>query len=166
MVARGRDNGLYVNRFVFGLVRIHRSLGGVSHRRSGVSSPTPTGYSVFIRGADGAIYYCRIPNTGAPQSFVSARRRCVVRPGRRVDASGMHVIVRGNDNAIWHRTPTTPWASLGGGASADPVAVADAVGGDTHVLVRGNDGSIYQTMLSGGGWRSLMGGGTPVRAGV
>jgi hypothetical protein len=164
VVARGGDNAVYANRFVFG--------GSAFFALNGVTTANPVvvaddnGYSVFIRGADGAIHYSRIPNSGAPQSFVSLGGGASSDPVAAVDASGTHVIVRGNDNAIWHRTPTTPWTSLGGGASADPVAVTDAAGGDTHVLVRGNDGIIYRTMLSGGGWRSLMGGGTPVRAGV
>ncbi|HEY7107124.1 MAG TPA: hypothetical protein VH986_12020 [Acidimicrobiia bacterium] len=163
LVVRGSDNGVYLNRFVDGWTGFS-SLGGATTADPVVAADA-NGFSVFVRGNDGAIYHCRVPNTGSPGGWVSLGGGATSDPAAAADANGMHVVVRGNDNAIWHRTPTTPWSSLGGGASADPVAVADANGGDTHVIIRGMDARMYHGTLATGGWLPLFGNTAPVRAG-
>ena len=127
------------------------------------------GCSVFMRGADGAICYRRIPNAGAPRPWVSLGGGAVVRPGSPcVDGAGTP---RGRARQRQHGSgtarSTTDWVSLGGGASADPVVVADAGGGDTQ---RASPGATTRITIArrsrGGGWQSLVGSSAPVRAGV
>ena len=86
VVARPRQRACTLNRFVFG-GRASSPLGGAATANP-VCVADANGYSVFMRGADGAIHYSRIPNSGAPQSFVSLGGGATSDPVAAVDASG------------------------------------------------------------------------------
>jgi hypothetical protein len=60
----------------------------------------------------------------------------------------------GLDDAMWYRTGSTGWQSLGGAFIADPVAVV--FGGVTYVFGVGRDNAVWYRSLSSG-WISLGG---------
>jgi hypothetical protein len=70
-------------------------------------------------------------------------------------ATRADVFVRGNDNALWHRswngTSWAAWESLGGIISADPGAVSWAAN-RIDVFVRGTDNSLWHRISDGTTW--------------
>ncbi len=84
-------------------------------------------------------------------------------PDVAVGSGRVDVVVRGGDQAIWHRAHVagawTPWRSLGGRLASGPSVVATA-GGRLDVFARGTDGAVWQRTATGGAWgawRSLGG---------
>jgi hypothetical protein len=47
----------------------------------------------------------------------------------------LYMFARGTDNALWYRTPTVSWKSLGGILTSGPAAAT--VGNDVYIVVRG-----------------------------
>jgi hypothetical protein len=83
----------------------------------------------------------------------------------------VRVFARGWDNAVYtnHLAGSTwsGWASLGGQATADPVALGADDG--SSVFIRGTDGALWYNRLTDAGtsgWQSLSGYLSPVRAGL
>ena len=118
------------------------SLGAV-----GVGAPTatadPSGTAVFVRGADGALWWRRIlPSGTTPWSSLGGG--ILGDPVPVASSSGIDVFVRGLDSSVyWKRitgtvaspTPVGGYAALGG-LSTSPPAVA-TVGTTKYVFVRG-----------------------------
>lgn len=61
--------------------------------------------------------------------------------------------VRGVDNAIWHRTPTGSWESLGGLWKSGPAAVINQAAPNTFdVFAVGTDDGLYHNYWDGAAW--------------
>jgi subtilisin family serine protease len=151
--------------------------GNVTSNATAVSDTTGT--AVFVRGADGAIWWQRITASG-PSGWVSLGGFATSDPvavSTPSPSQGIDVFVRGGDGAIyWRRingtvatgVATTGYTSLGGLATSNPTAAVVPSGGPDLVFVRGADTAIYVQVVSGGPgtWRSLGGSATsdPVAA--
>lgn len=127
--------------------------------------------TVFVRGLGNTVWHrtalsgggygpwVAVPATGAttgPSTVMS-------------DASRLHMVLRGTDNAVWYNSavlqsdgtpgPWQGWQSLGGYATAAPT-IASLASNRLAVVTRGTDGAVWQRVWTGSswsGWASLNG---------
>jgi uncharacterized protein YkwD len=151
-----------------------RALGGgvlsMAPLYYGLSSSASRVY-VFAVGTDNAGWYQARQATATAwegwKSLGGVLRGAAV-PGV-IDASVPAVFGRGSDNAVWYRSLTgfgfnptnntgedafSPWTSLGGIVTGDPVVATNA-DGRAQVFVRGTDSAVYtnwQTARGSGAW--------------
>ncbi|HVK23150.1 MAG TPA: right-handed parallel beta-helix repeat-containing protein [Actinokineospora sp.] len=120
--------------------------------------------TVEVHGTDDQMYQKRYQGgvwssgftaSGGPNSGKFTGAPAVVMISGRTD-----VLVRGTDNALWHRRWTsagwTAWTSLGGVLTDSPAAATDSSGNIT-VMVHGTDGRIYQKTYQSGVWSGFSG---------
>jgi hypothetical protein len=119
--------------------------------------------TVFVRGLGNTVWHrtalsgggygpwVTIPATGAttgPSTVMS-------------DATHLHLVLRGTDNAVWYNSavlqsdgtpgPWQGWQSLGGYATAAPT-IASLASNRLAVVTRGTDGAVWQRVWTGSSW--------------
>ncbi|MEV0209341.1 glycoside hydrolase family 27 protein [Streptomyces sp. NPDC050788] len=153
---RGTDDRAYRRTYDHGHWGQWRSLGGELTDAPSVAFTDPTHWTLFARGADGAVVQ-RGPATGWTSLGLPGDRQTYGRPSAVVDSAGrVHVAVRTAADDIWTRTRDTSgqwseWSSLGGTVSGSPTLVAS---GDAVVLyARAADYTLWQQRYADGAWQ-------------
>ncbi|WP_051183574.1 glycoside hydrolase family 27 protein [Streptomyces sp. HGB0020] len=153
---RGTDDRAYRRSYDHGHWGQWQSLGGELTDAPSVAFTDPTHWTLFARGADGAVVQ-RGPATGWSSLGLPGDRQTYGRPSAVVDSTGrVHVAVRTAADDIWTRTQDasgqwSDWSSLGGTVSGSPTLVA---AGDTVVLyARAADYTLWQQRYADGAWQ-------------
>ncbi|MCI3245039.1 glycoside hydrolase family 27 protein [Streptomyces spinosisporus] len=153
---RGTDDRAYRRTYDHGHWGQWRSLGGELTDAPSVAFTDPAHWTLFARGADGAVVQ-RGPATDWSSLGLPGDRQTYGRPSAVVDSAGrVHVAVRTAADDIWTRTRDTSgqwsdWSSLGGTVSGSPTLVA---AGDTVVLyARAADYTLWQQRYTDGAWQ-------------
>ncbi|MFE7171443.1 glycoside hydrolase family 27 protein [Streptomyces sp. NPDC057616] len=153
---RGTDDRAYRRVSDHGRWGRWESLGGRLTDAPSVAFTDPAHWTLFARGADGAVVQ-RGPETGWSSLGLPGDRQTYGRPSAVVDATGrVHVAVRTAADDIWTRTRDASgqwsvWSSLGGTVSGSPTLVAT---GDTVVLyARAADYTLWQQRYADGAWQ-------------
>lgn len=153
---RGTDDRAYRRTYDHGHWGQWRSLGGELTDAPSVAFTDPAHWTLFARGADGAVVQ-RGPATDWSSLGLPGDRQTYGRPSAVVDSAGrVHVAVRTAADDIWTRTRDTSgqwsdWSSLGGTVSGSPTLVA---AGDTVVLyARAADYTLWQQRYADGAWQ-------------
>jgi alpha-galactosidase len=153
---RGTDDRAYRRAYDHGHWGQWQSLGGELTDAPSVAFTDPTHWTLFARGADGAVVQ-RGPATGWTSLGLPGDRQTYGRPSAVVDSRGrVHVAVRTAADDIWTRTRDasgqwSDWSSLGGTVSGSPTLVA---AGDSVVLyARAADYTLWQQRYADGAWQ-------------
>jgi len=153
---RGADDRAYRRVYTDGHWGRWQSLGGKSTDAPSVAFTDPTHWTLFARGADGAVVQ-RGPGTDWSSLGLPGDKQTYGRPSAVVDGAGrVHVAVRTAADDIWTRTRDTSgqwsaWSSLGGTVSGSPTLVAT---GDAVVLyARASDYTLWQQRYADGAWQ-------------
>jgi hypothetical protein len=153
LVVRGQNSALYHKGFANGSWSSGwDSLGGGTFDSPGAASNS-TALSVVVRGTDGSVWYKSMTfadGSWTPWTYLDGGTSSA--PSIATDDVGMsHIVVRGIDNGIYHRTLSSPWESLSEGLTGEVPAIGFS-GGNLVVLVRGMDNGLYSDVLSAGVW--------------
>ncbi|MGI5452814.1 glycoside hydrolase family 27 protein [Streptomyces sp. CA-249302] len=154
--ARGTDNRAHRRVFADGRWGQWQSLGGELTDAPSVAFTDPGHWTLFARGADGAVVQ-RGPATGWSSLGLPGDRQTYGRPSAVVDSQGrVHVAVRTAADDIWVRSRDTSgqwtaWVSLGGTVSGSPTLVA--VGDAVVLYARAADYTLWQQRYADGGWQ-------------
>lgn len=153
---RGTDDRAYRRTYDHGHWGQWQSLGGELTDAPSVAFTDPAHWTLFARGADGAVVQ-RGPDTGWSSLGMPGDRQTYGRPSAVVDSAGrVHVAVRTAADDIWTRTQDasgqwSDWSSLGGTVSGSPTLVA---AGDSVVLyARAADYTLWQQRYADGAWQ-------------
>ncbi|MGY6019188.1 glycoside hydrolase family 27 protein [Streptomyces spinosirectus] len=153
---RGTDDRAYRRVYADGRWGRWQSLGGQLTDAPSVAFTDPAHWTLFARGADGAVVQ-RGPATGWSSLGLPGDRQTYGRPSAAVDSQGrVHVAVRTAADDIWTRTRDasgqwSAWSSLGGTVSGSPTLVA---AGDSVVLyARAADYTLWQQRYADGAWQ-------------
>lgn len=153
---RGTDDRVYRRVHADGRWGRWQSLGGRSTDAPSVAFTDPAHWTLFARGADGAVVR-RGPATGWSSLGLPGGRQTYGRPSAVVDARGsVHVAVRTAADDVWTRSRDasgrwSAWNSLGGTVSGSPTLVA---AGDAVVLyARAADYTLWQRRYADGAWQ-------------
>ena len=158
--ARGTDNGLYTNSWVW--VSGGAVWSGWSQMDGGITSAPvviereANKIEMFVRGTDGAIYR-RVRVSGAWQGWQGLGGGSAGKPAAvSQNAAFAMVFIRGTDNQLYVNrlvvNTWTGWQSLGGTLTADPTAVATSNGNFVTVLTRGAGGEVNYRRWNGSSW--------------
>ncbi|MFI6654390.1 glycoside hydrolase family 27 protein [Streptomyces sp. NPDC050523] len=153
---RGTDGRAYRRVYADGRWGQWESLGGQLSDAPSVAFTDPTHWTLFARGADGAVVQ-RGPATDWSSLGLPGDRQTYGRPSAVVDSQGrVHVAVRTAADDIWTRTRDasgqwSAWSSLGGTVSGSPTLVA---AGDSVLLyARAADYTLWQQRYADGAWQ-------------
>ncbi|MEU6258026.1 glycoside hydrolase family 27 protein [Streptomyces sp. NPDC047043] len=153
---RGADNRAYRRVYADGRWGQWQSLGGKLTDAPSVAFTDPTHWTLFARGADGAVVQ-RGPATDWSSLGLPGGRQTYGRPSAVVDAQGrVHVAVRTAADDVWTRSQDTSgqwsaWSSLGGTVSGSPTLVA--VGDAVVLYARAADYTLWQQRYADGAWQ-------------
>jgi hypothetical protein len=121
--------------------------------------------TVFVRGLRNTVWYRTElgsgdygPWVGIPATGASSGPSAVMS-----DATHLHLVLRGTDNAVWHNSavlqsdgspgPWQGWQSLGGYGTTAPT-IASLASNRLAVVTRGTDGAVWQRVWTGSTWSS------------
>ncbi|HVK23149.1 MAG TPA: right-handed parallel beta-helix repeat-containing protein [Actinokineospora sp.] len=160
VLVRGTDNALWHRRWTAAGWSAWTSLGGVLTDSPAAATDSAGNITVMVHGTDGRIYqktyqggvWSGFSGMSGPTGGTFTGVPAVTMINGRTD-----LLVRGTDNALWHRRWTsagwTAWTSLGGILFDSPGAATD-LNGNITVEVRGNDNQMWQKVYQGGAWSS------------
>jgi hypothetical protein len=130
-----------------------------------VIAPDATNLTIFIRGANSALYVkngSENPSTGnwTWSTATSLGGIITSAPAATLNSSGqIDVFARGNDGAVWSLSTTSNgtivsgWYSIGGQIPVNTGAAACSWGaGRLDVFVNGTDGALWHKWFTGGSW--------------
>ncbi|HEU5306104.1 MAG TPA: S8 family serine peptidase [Acidimicrobiia bacterium] len=158
----GGDNALYAATMTNGSFSGFVRLGGFLTAPAAVAYDG-SGYQVFVRGGDMAMYSGRLTGAGAGAFAFSGRGGYLAQPpGIAIDGSTVRVFVTGGDLGLYTASVSTAgggftgFVARGGLVLSAPEPVADGTG--VRVFVRGGDSGLYTAkVLTGtGAWTGFV----------